>query len=1413
MKSRFVSVCMIAALSLAITDSFARNPINGAQPAKSETSYKTESGDCGIPVSQFDMDINNVRARLLDAGDMWWDFSNAKYEVPKGDNKNSSVQYPQAIFAGAIWISARDVVGNLKIAAQEYRNGGNSDFYTGPLDDLGNVSQSVCNKWDRHFNVYGTEIKDIKDYVLAHPGTNITVPSKYLTENILNWPGKQNPKLIKDGYDMSGVLAPFYDNNGDGIYNPEVGDFPIIGACNANLKDKCNPFISNRDITEAYADQMVFWVMNDKGNSHTNTNGQPLGIQLNTLAFAFQSSDEINNMTFYTYNIINKSGVDYFKTYMTQFVDPDLGCSENDRIGCDTSRALGVVYNGVLGTNSCDQGTACLSGNVGYGCNLPMLGIDFFQGPIGDNGRQLGMSAFGYFSRNGGTATGDPSTAQEYRNYQEGKWKDGAPFVALGDARTGSGTAFPYAFPGDPSNASQWSECNPQVGPAIAASDRRFIQTSGPFTFKACSSQKITIGVLFVQPPGGVGSTCPSFTALSTADDKAQSLFDNCFRALEGPSAPLLDIRELEGKVIINLKSDPAGNNVGESYNQAVPGYLRSGFSVGMDTAYKFQGYLLYQLAAPTVTATDLSDPTKAQLIAEMDINDNVKQLTNWELYKDPLSGSTSWRPVTNIPSLSSKNISVNGLITLNNTGIPHSFELTTDYITSGNLINHKTYYYGVLSFATNQFRVFDPRTSLGQSQPYLVGKNFKSYTAIPHSPDEANGGRKMNSEWGTGTMVKRIEGQGNGGSFLSLTPATIEAILRDDHTDTLEYEATFDPISFRVIDPIRVKDAEFELKIFDSLPYNGVSTSKNAYWELTDKTNNVVIKSERSLDRSYEQIIQNPDTKEDYGFSLTLGTPFAIYTNKNNSQPVYGAIGGTITFKDPSKPWLSFIKDTSVQTDLSNWIRSGTNVLNCGATNQDPLCNVFVDAYNHYPATSSSGPTYLLDSNNAFDKIADGKWAPYCLAANWSLNRGTPKAGRPSTIGAPAFPWDRFDDKGSAPRNNLDKLQSVDIVITADKSKWTQCVVFETGDNPSFDDDIAGTGPVNVRRGMLRNHYSLLNKDKVVYDDGSGDIGGRSWFPGYAINVETGERLNMAFGEASDLGDQNGSDMIWNPTDQPFGKLNTGGTVPYSPLFGGRHFIYVLGSRYHGADTMGDAHIMNNFIAGYNDMVNNPISQPYKKEILAAYDEIMWTAIPYLTSGYKLASYENGLIPDGNDVTIKLRVQKPYNKYNTAATYSQAFPDSLPRYQFKTTGFAIKEGIDSIARTSLDKIRIVPNPYLAYSSYETGANDTRIKVTNLPNRCTIRIYTLDGTLVRTLDRALAIDPVSNKKIETSDGYDLGDKTGSINLENTVDWDLKNEKNIPVGSGIYLFDIDAPGVGHKILKWFGAMRPTDISNF
>jgi len=219
------------------------------------------------------------------------------------------------------------------------------------------------------------------------------------------------------------------------------------------------------------------------------------------------------------------------------------------------------------------------------------------------------------------------------------------------------------------------------------------------------------------------------------------------------------------------------------------------------------------------------------------------------------------------------------------------------------------------------------------------------------------------------------------------------------------------------------------------------------------------------------------------------------------------------------------------------------------------------------------------------------------------------------------------------------------------------------------------------------------------------------------------------------------------------------------------------------------------------NYIIPTSTPQAIPTVLRSVYYDLMWTSIPYLTKGY---SFVDGYIPPA-EVKVKLRVEKPYDRLATISTTG----DPLPRYQFSTKGLGATEKNQEVAKNACDMIRAVPNPYLAYSAYESDQNSNKIKITNLPNKCDLTIFSLDGTIIRKLSRAIDVDPATNKRVEISDGGPVSD----INIDNSIEWDLKNDKAIPIAAGIYLIHINAPGICEKTIKWFGAVRPADTSNF
>src|SRR5437660_1331362 len=87
------------------------------------------------------IDINNISARLLVHGDMFWDpgVGSAACEFPKGSGKNIN-------FTSALWMSGYDAAGQLHVAAQTYRQDGN-DYWPGPLDAADTLTYHTSHDW------------------------------------------------------------------------------------------------------------------------------------------------------------------------------------------------------------------------------------------------------------------------------------------------------------------------------------------------------------------------------------------------------------------------------------------------------------------------------------------------------------------------------------------------------------------------------------------------------------------------------------------------------------------------------------------------------------------------------------------------------------------------------------------------------------------------------------------------------------------------------------------------------------------------------------------------------------------------------------------------------------------------------------------------------------------------------------------------------------------------------------------------------------------------------------------------------------------------------------------------------------------------------------------------------------------
>ena len=90
---------------------------------------------------------------------------------------------------------------------------------------------------------------------------------------------------------------------------------------------------------------MIFWVYNDAGNIHSESRGDPIQMEVQVQAFSYATNDEINDMTFQRYKLINRAVESIDSMFFAMWVDADLGCFTDDYVGSDVSRSLGYMYN------------------------------------------------------------------------------------------------------------------------------------------------------------------------------------------------------------------------------------------------------------------------------------------------------------------------------------------------------------------------------------------------------------------------------------------------------------------------------------------------------------------------------------------------------------------------------------------------------------------------------------------------------------------------------------------------------------------------------------------------------------------------------------------------------------------------------------------------------------------------------------------------------------------------------------------------------------------------------------------------------------------------------------------------------------------------------------------------------------
>jgi photosystem II stability/assembly factor-like uncharacterized protein len=120
--------------------------------------------------------------------------------------------------------------------------------------------------------------------------------------------------------------------------------------------------------------------------------------------------------------------------------------------------------------------------------------------------------------------------------------------------------------------------------------------------------------------------------------------------------------------------------------------------------------------------------------------------------------------------------------------------------------------------------------------------------------------------------------------------------------------------------------------------------------------------------------------------------------------------------------------------------------------------------------------------------------------------------------------------------------------------------------------------------------------------------------------------------------------------------------------------------------------------------------------------------------------------------------------------------------YRFTVSDSNLPRVASTLEESVLENIKVVPNPYVVThigepNSFGSGAGTRQLHFTHLPVECTIRIFNVSGQLVQTIN-------VNN----------------NVGVNRYI-WDMRNSNGHEIPYGVYIYHVEAPGVGETTGKF------------
>jgi hypothetical protein len=574
-------------------------------------------------------------------------------------------------------------------------------------------------------------------------------PGRILDTGTPDDPNKQEYRVyrIKKGWE-SMVPGPERDR-----LEKDYNDWPVDQGAPWEDRDGDGVFTRGVDIPKYMGDQTLWYVMNDVGPDtgvyHYRTTSTRIGLEIQVTTYGFDRVDDLGDVVFRDYKIINKSGAALNDFFLGYFGDLEIGAAYDDRCGTDTTHDLVYGYNStnfdpVFGEGPPAVGTMLLRGPIvpGASSDSAFFNERWIKG-YKNNNTESTVCTF-----NGGDFDTvyehyhfrDPQSKEEVYNVLQGKIFNGLPVF---DPFTGQTTKF--CLPGDPINHTGWYY-DEQGWPGLdsitfSQNDIRMAATYGHFNLAPYDTQEIVIATLAAQG----NSNLNSITELERKAKAVKYLFNHNFQTANIIQSPEVNAYPQKDKVTLWWKDNS------ENYAEFNPLLGGLGYS---DTLYRFQGYIVKQYRDEKKT-----DP---RLVKVFDIPDTISVISgyvivNGEKVKVPLIGG-------------------------NNEGLQRYIDITTDAYTGEPLSNANPYYFSVDAYAVSLLSIPAFIESDSPVITVLPGRNKIDFS----SPYE-NGG---------GVYAQQTEGSSNADVFFRVIDPT--KITGDEYL--VSFSGQYDSLKYNLI-------------------------------------------------------------------------------------------------------------------------------------------------------------------------------------------------------------------------------------------------------------------------------------------------------------------------------------------------------------------------------------------------------------------------------------------------------------------------------------------------------------------------------------------------------------------------------------------------------------------------------------